>query len=444
MSKRKDLFTVEDAIQFDYDTTKELQLKYLNRERTLAGGSKYFTKAEGVWFTDYEGNKHLDMIGAVGVVTVGNNNEFVWNKIRKVFDSKQYMMGAIAYHNIAAAFAHNMALLSPGGALTKMGTATSGAEAIEGTLKLVKLASRNKEGKARILACDRGFHGKTTGAVSVGGRKQWRMYQDPLMGSVDHIDFGDAEALENALKSGEYIAFYLEPIQGEGGVIMPPEGYLKKVRELCTKYDTFMVVDEIQTGCGRTGKLWAVEHEDVVPDVITFAKGYSGGLIPFGGYLCKEDIYEAAYGTVETAFHHTATYQENGLSSAAGLAALEFVLENDLVAAAAEKGEYFMGKLLELKERYPDMLSEVRGKGLIVGMEFHEIPDEYKEGYGNYFSDPVNADLVEKYRIQVNHPLNNPAVFRMLPPLTITNEELDFAVDCIEKAMLDARAHCNM
>lgn len=444
MKQLKDFYTVEDAIELDYETTKNLQLKHLNRVRTLAGGSKYFTKAEGCWFTDHEGNRHLDMIGAVGVVTVGNNNEFVWDKIKKVFDSKQYMMGAIAYHNIAAAFAHNMALMSPGGKLTKMGTATGGAEAIEGTLKLVKLAARSKPGKKRILACENSFHGKTTGALSVGGKEKWRMYQHPLMESVDHVPFGDVTALEEALKKGTYIAFYVEPIQGEGGIIIPPDGYLKKVRELCTKYDTFMVADEIQAGCARTGKMWAVDHDEVIPDCLTFAKGFSGGLIPFGGYICTEELYEAAYGSIETAFHHTATYQENSLSAAAGLASLEFILENKLIEAAAEKGDYFIGKLKMLQEKYPDVIKEVRGKGLMIGMEFYEVPDQYKENYGDFYSDPVNNDLIEKYHIQVNHTINNPAVFRFLPPLIVTLEEIDFTLECFEKAILSVKEYCHL
>ena len=300
------------------------------------------------------------MIGAVGVVTVGNNNEYIWSEISKVFESKQYMMGAIAYHNVAAAFAHNMAVLSPGGKLTKMGTATGGAEAVEGTIKLIKLACRNDPKRAKILACQGGFHGKTTGAVSVGGKEKWRMYQHPLMECVDHVPYGDAEALEQALKDECYMAFYLEPIQGEGGIIVPPEGYLTKVRELCTKYHTYMVADEIQCGCARTGKMWAVDHENVVPDCLTFAKGFSGGLIPFGGYICTEELYEAAYGSIETCFHHTATYQENGISAAAGLASLQYILDNHLIEAAAEKGEYFISELKKIQEKYPKIIKEVR------------------------------------------------------------------------------------
>ena len=430
--------TVEDALALDYEKTKELQLKHLNRERTLCGNSKYFVKAEDCKFIDHNGDEHIDMIGAVGVVTVGNNNPYIWKELERVFDAKYYMMGAIAYHSIAAAFAYNMAKLSPGGQLTKMGTATGGAEAVEASIKLVKLATRNKEGRDRILSCEGAFHGKTSGAVSVGGKEVWRQYQHPLMECVDHVPYGDAAALEEALGKNCYMAFYVEPIQGEGGILVPPEGYLTKTRELCTKYDTLMVVDEIQAGCGRTGKMWCVDHEGVVPDVLIFAKGFSGGLVPFGGYICKEDIYDAAYGTPETCFHHTATYQENGLSTAAGLASLQFILENDLIKKAEEKGNHFMGKLKKLQEKYPNIIKDVRGKGLMIGMEFYPIPEKFREGYGDYYADPVNNDLVDKYRIQVNHTINNPAVFRFLPPVTISIEDIDFTVESVEKAILDA------
>ena len=437
----KDFITVDDAITLDYETTKELQLKHLNRERTLCGNSKYFVKAKGSKFIDHNGDEHLDMIGAVGVVTVGNNNPYIWNELEKVYKADYYMMGTVAYHSIAAAFAHNMANLSPGGQLTKMGTATGGAEAIEASIKLVKLATRNKLDKDRILACEGAFHGKTSGAVSVGGKEMWRMYQHPLMECVDHVPYGDAAALEEALSKDCYMAFYVEPIQGEGGIVVPPEGYLTKARELCDKYGAILVVDEIQSGCGRTGKMWCIDHENVIPDVIVFAKGFSGGLIPFGGFICKEDVYEAAYGTPETCFHHTATYQENGMSTAAGLATLQFLLENDLIEAAAEKGEYIFRGLKELKEKYPDVIKDVRGKGLMIGMEFYDVPEKYQQGYAVNYSDPIQGDLNDIYRIQCIHTINNAAVFRFLPAVTISKEEIDYALGSLEKAIQSAVEH---
>ena len=189
----------------------------------------------------------------------------------------------------------------------------------------------------------------------------------------------------------------MEPIQGEGGIIVPPEGYLTQVRELCDKYDTYFVADEIQAGCARTGKMWAVDHEGVVPDCLTFAKGFSGGLIPFGGYICKEELYEAAYGSVETCFHHTATYQENGISAAAGLASLEYILEHDLISAAAEKGEYFIGELKRIGEKYPGIFKEIRGKGLMIGLETYETPEAYKLQFGDYYADAFEKSVKKIY-----------------------------------------------
>lgn len=441
MAKIKDLIpeyiTIDDAIAMDNEQAHELQLKYLNRVRTQLGAPFYFPKVEGSWFTDYEGNQHLDLVGGVGVTAVGNNNEYVWSELDKVFKSKPYAMGAIAWHPLASSFAHNMAILSPGGQLTKMGTATGGAEAIEGILKLVKLATRNKPEKTHILSTLNSFHGKTTGAVSVGGKDKWRMGQEPMMPNVDYVKYGDADELAAAIRSGKYKAFFMETIQGEGGIIVPPEGYLTKVRELCDETDTIMVLDEIQCGCGRTGKLWACEHENVIPDVIAFAKGFSGGLIPMGGYICKEDIYEAAFGTPETAFHHTGTYHENAMSCAAAAASLTYLLENNLIEEAGKKGDYVIGRLKKMQEKYPEMIKEVRGKGLMIGFESHELPEEHKDLSKNlvYYTSLINAKLVNEYHVRVTNTMNDPSVFRILPALNIDMKDLEYACDSFEKAI---------
>lgn len=428
-------YTIDDAIALDGKTTRELQLTHLNRMRSLDGHAKYFVRAEGSTFIDDNGDKHLDMIGAVGVVTVGNNNEFVWSCLQKCFDNRLFMMGAISYHNVAAALAHNMALLSPQGKLTKMGTATGGAEAIEGMIKLVKLGTRHKPEKTHLLATLGAFHGKTSGAVSLGGKDKWRFGQQPTLGNIDHVTYGSVDELAAALATGKYKAFVVEPIQGEGGILVPPAGYLKAARELCDRYDTLLVLDEIQCGAARTGKFWCCEHEDVVPDCIVFAKGLSGGLVPFGGYLCTEALYEAAYGTIETCYHHTATYQENTLSAAAALGALQFIVEHDLCGMAEHKGARMMQRLREVQARYPGVIREVRGKGLMIGMEFCPMPEAQRATFGDYYSAPIAGLMVEKWRIQVNFTINNLAVFRFLPPLTITDEELDYALDAFESSV---------
>ncbi|WBW74001.1 aminotransferase class-III [Schizosaccharomyces osmophilus] len=429
------LWSFDDAMKMDPETVRNLQLAHLNKLRTIHGHARNFVKAENSRFVDEKGQEHLDLIGGVGVVTVGNNNEYVWDCLQKCFNEKLYMMGAISYRNLAAAFSRNMALLSPGQKLTRTWTATGGAEANEGVIKLARLATRYKINKKRFLSTLNSFHGKTTGSVFLGGKEKWQKYQGPPPFDVDYIPYGDFHALEVALASGIYRAFVVEPIQGEGGVIVPPPGYLAKARELCTKYETYLVLDEIQTGCGRTGKFWACEHENVIPDCISFAKGFSGGLVPFGGYIATEELWNAAYGTVETAFLHTATYQENTLGLAAGVATIDFIYQNNLLDRANKMGAIMFDRLSKHQSRYPHIIKEVRGRGMMIGIEFYPLPASVQELFGEFYATPVVDDLANKHHVQVYCSLNNPSVFRFLPPLTIPEEDLDEGMEAVENAI---------
>lgn len=428
----KDFYTVDDALTMDFEKIKQLQLDHLNRERTLAANAKYFKTAENSTFIDHKGQKHVDMIGAVGVCSVGNNNEFVWENLQKAFKAKNYMMGCVSVNNMAAVFAHDFALITPGQKLVRIQTATGGGEANEGALKLVKIATRNDPSRKHVLSTLNGFHGKTVATVTLGGKDLWKSFQGDMLPNVDHVPFGDADALEKALSTRKYCGFFVEPIQGEGGIIVPPDGYLKKARELCTKYGTYMVADEIQCGCARTGKMWACDWENVVPDCLVFAKGISGALIPFAGYACTEELWNAAYGSLETCFHHTATYQNNGLSAAAGIASLQYILEHDLADEAFKKGKYFLEGLKAVADKYPNIVKEVRGKGLMIGMEFQRVKKGLEEKYGEYYAVEGERYLQDEYRVQILHTINNPAVFRFLPPLTVPMEDIEYTIKAFE------------
>jgi putrescine aminotransferase len=440
MKKVKDVYrefyTVDDAINMDVDTVKNLQETYSNKLKVVLSGGKYFKKAENAGFIDHEGKRHVDMMGAVGVMTVGNNNPFIWEQIEKVFKAKSYIMGAVSYHNIAAAFYRNLALTTPGQKLTKAQISGGGAEAIEGVIKLCKIAQRNKPNKTKILSTINAFHGKTAGAVSVGGKDTWQMYQGGLLlDQVTHIPFNDVEALKKELSTGIYQGFIVEPIQGEGGVHVATDEFMQTAREYCDKYDTIFVADEIQTGCCRTGKFWAVEWPDVIPDVITFGKGISGGLIPLAGYIAKAEIYDAAYGSAETAFHHTATYQGNAIAAAAGIAALQFMIENDLCTAALEKGKIIKDAMLEAQKKYPGIIKEVRGRGCLIGVEFEPVQAGLAEKYGANWAMECEHYFSEEFRIQIMHSFNNPKVFRWLPPLTAPMEDIEYALDAFDKSV---------
>ena len=432
----KDFYTVDDAIKMDFPTVKKLQTTYSNKLKVELSGAKYFVRAENTSLTDADGNRHVDMMGAVGVMTVGNNNPFIWEQIQKVFDAKCYAMGAVSYHNIASAFYRNIALTTPGQQLTKTQTTGGGAEAVEGAVKLCKIAHRDNPKKTKMLSTVGAFHGKTTGAVSMGGSKVWQAYQgDLLLNEVTHIDYNDVEALKRELSTGIYQGFICEPVQGEGGVFVGSDEFMKTAREYCDKYDTIFVCDEIQTGCCRTGKFWACEWSNVIPDVITFAKGISGGIMPFGGYVAKQEVYDRAYGTPETAFHHTATYQGNAYACAAGIGALQYLLENDMASAANEKGAIIQKAMRDAKEKYPGIIKEIRGRGCLIGVEFEPTTPGLEDKFGPNWAIEVERYFSNEFRIQIMHSFNNPKVFRWLPPLTSPMEDIEYALKAFDASV---------
>ncbi|HOB23122.1 MAG TPA: aminotransferase class III-fold pyridoxal phosphate-dependent enzyme, partial [Bacillota bacterium] len=264
----------------------------------------------------------------------------------------------------------------------------------------------------------------------------------PLLHNFTSVPYDDLSALEEALAEVDAAAVILEPIQGEGGIITPSEGYLKGVRELCDKYKTYLIVDEVQTGFGRTGYMFACEKEGVVPDVLCVAKSLGGGVMPIGAYITTEELWHKAYGSVETCLLHTSTFGGNAMATAAGIAALEVIQEEELVQRTKENGEYFLSRLGELKEKYP-IIRDVRGQGLMIGLEFEE---PVKKGSlaeklggrllnklsGEYMGALVAGELLNKHHIITAYTLNNPNVIRLEPPLIVTREELDRVIEALE------------
>lgn len=425
--------TVDEAMNMNKEEIVATQKKYQNHVRVeLAqqlGAAQNIVKADGVELVDDEGNVHYDFIGNVGTMAVGNANPEIWAAIEKVKGLPA--LNVLSLRNMSAALAKNLAILSPGN-LSKVWFGTGGSEANEAAIKLCKMAFHGARHK--MVATENAYHGKTAGSLALTGRDKWAKYQSPVMPAVKHVPFGDADALEEALHYEDVAAFFIEPIQGEGGIKVASIEYLKKVREICDKYGTLFVADEVQCGMGRTGKLWAVEHAGVVPDVITFAKAISGGYVPLGGYITTEEVWNKAYGIPETAFHHTVTFGNNSLGCAAGIAALEYILKNDLITAAGEKGEYMIGKLKEIQGKYPEIIKEVRGKGLMIGVEFQAGNDaEQKE----MFAAGVAATMMNKYRVQTMFSINNPVVIRALPPFSVTYKQMDKFIEAFENSVKD-------
>jgi putrescine aminotransferase len=297
----------------------------------------------------------------------------------------------------------------------------SGAEAVEGAIKLARLATK----KTEIISTVNAFHGKTFGALSATGREIYKAPFRPLVGGFVHVPFGDVEAIKEAI-SEKTAAVILEPIQGEGGIVIPKPDYLPKVRQVCTENNVLLIIDEIQTGLGRTGKMFAVEHYGVEPDIMTVAKALGGGVMPIGAFIGTPKVWSAF---APNPLIITSTFGGNPLACAAASASIDVILEENLCEKAHEMGQYLFKGLEMIRKRYPLIISEVRGKGLMIGLELT------KEGLGGL----VMPEMA-KNGITAVYTLNNPKVIRFEPPLVITKAQIDRVLKVVEDAVEMAKS----
>jgi putrescine aminotransferase len=432
----RDFITVGEALNLKRNEVRENYKEYVNSAAVQLLGlldfDKHFVKAKGTKVYDEDGKEYVDFLGGYGALNVGHNNEYVLEGIKKAVGLPNILQASI--YNFAGVLAKNLSLLT-GGQLKRTFFANSGAEAVEGALKIAKIAS----GKSKIAYCQNSFHGKSMGALSVTGREKYQNPFKPLVPDCYPVPYGDDKALEDLLKMGGFAAFIVEPIQGEGGINVPPSGYLRRAREICDKYGVYLIIDEIQTGFGRTGYMFAYQAEEIVPDIMCFAKSIGGGIVPIGGYIAKDEIWKKAYGSMDKAFLHTSTFGGNTLACAAGIATIEYLVENNLDRQAKEKGDYFIKKLLELKAKYP-VIKDVRGRGLMIGLEFEEpkgilnkiTAGKLSELSKEYFASLVAGKLMNEYGIITAYTLNNPNVIRLEPPLIVEYDEIDKVLFALE------------
>jgi putrescine aminotransferase len=296
----------------------------------------------------------------------------------------------------------------------------SGAEAVEGALKLARLYT----GRKKLVSCLNSFHGKTMGALSVSGREVYKKPFEPLLPETYQVPFDDLESMEKMVDE-ETAAVIVEPVQGEGGVNIPSSDYLPGVREICNRHGALLIIDEVQTGLGRTGKMFACEHWGVTPDIMTLAKGLGGGILPLGAFMSTATIWKVFE---ENPLLHSSTLGGNPLACAVGLETLKILQEEDIPRQAQEKGDYFLGKLRAFQITFPELIKEVRGMGLLIGMEFFD-PD---------VASLLAMEMAERM-ILVAYTLNNPRVIRFEPPLTISFEEMDRVVRALEESLLGVR-----
>ena len=405
----------------------------------LTGLDKLYTRAEGCYVYDREGNRYLDFLCGYRVLNVGHNHPAVRQALAEALMQDWPNLVQMDVSPLSAALARELVKRAPEG-LEIVRFGNSGSEAIDMAMKFARRAT----GRSRLLAAHNGYHGLTYGPLSLSGRPEiWQEGFKPIVADCDLVPFNDADALERKLQSGDVAAFIVEPIQGEAGVIVPDDDYLPRALALCRRYGTLFVLDEVQTGFGRTGKFLAAEHWKVVPDMICLAKALSGGFVPVSAVLMRRDIYSKVFDSIEHSFIHFSTFEANNLAMVAGLAMLRVLDDEHLVENSARMGALLLQRLRDLKRRH-EVIAEVRGKGLFVALRFAEprsslqlkmpwkLADETAEGF---FVECLAMALMKHHRILTQTAGHDRCVLDCTPPLIATEAEIDYFVNSLDRVL---------
>ncbi len=395
---------------------------------------------EGEVFKDVYGTEFIDCLGGFGIYACGHGNPEIKKTVRAQLD-RYCLHSQELVDPLRGYLARLLALITPGDLQYSFFT-NGGAEAIEMALKLARLATGGKWYISTVNA----FHGKSMGAISLGGKAAYREDYIPMIQQVQHVEYGNAAATEAAVKNliavGEKVAaIIVEPIQGEGGVIIPPEGYLKELRRIADDYGCCLIFDEIQTGMGRTGTMWRCDHEGVTPDIMTYGKASSGGIVPITGIIARPWTYEKSgvgTGTEGKMFDNpwilgSPTFGGNPLACAAFISTIRFMLENDIPGEMAKKGEYYMKGLAKLQEKYPTVLKAIRGAGMLICMEFPEAEVGYEVTKGLFARKVMTAGT-----------LVNAKTVRIEPPATQSYETIDKVLEALDGAIADVKKEFNL
>jgi putrescine aminotransferase len=377
-------------------------------------------EAEGCLLRTATGVEYLDCLGSYGVFTVGHRHPKVVAAVREQLD-RMALSTRTFFNGPQADLAEKLGQIAPE-PLQYSFFCNSGAEAVEGALKMARLAT----GRTGIICTVGGYHGKTLGALSATGREVFRRPFEPLLPGFTHVPFNDAAAIAAAM-TPDTAAVIVEPIQGEGGILCPSDDYLRDVRAACYRNGSLLILDEVQTGLGRAGAMFAAEIWGIRPDIMTLAKALGGGVMPIGAVMGTPDVWEKVFG--ENPLIHTSTFGGNPLACAAGLAGIRVLEEEGLVQASRERGEQMLAGLRAVRARFPETLAEVRGRGLMIGVEFF-VKDAAE----------LTINGMSRRGVIAAYTLNNPKVIRFEPPLIITAAQVDQAVTAFAVAVEESAA----
>jgi putrescine aminotransferase len=384
----------------------------------------------GSTYRDVHGKEYIDCLGGFGIYMLGHRHPTVVKAVKAQLEH-QALHSQELLDPMRGYLAHLLAMVTPGD-LQYSFFCNSGTEANEGAMKLAKLYAwrRKKDHNKGIISTTKAFHGKSIGSLSVSGKAEFREPFYPLVPGVRFVPYGDADALDKELSICDQVgfdiaAFIAEPIQGEAGAILPPPDYFGKVREICDKWHILFIADEVQTGMGRTGKLWGMDNWGAAPDIMTMGKALGGAVIPIGNFIATPEVFEAFF---ENPYIHSTTFGGNPMATSAAIGALHATLEEDIPGQAAEKGAYLKGKLTQMAGEYDDLFAEVRGMGVIIGMEFRDADIGYAVSQGLF-----------SRGVLIGGTLFNSLTLRMQPPAIITYDEMDTVLARLDDTLKSVR-----
>lgn len=385
-----------------------------------------YDKASGINVWDTEGNKYLDFMGGFGALNLGHNHPRIIEAVKNHFPDPNLLQQSINVYN--GVLANNISYLT-GDKLPVSFFTNSGTETVEEAIKIAYMY----KGKGKILYCTNGYHGKTLGAISALGIKSKNKFLH-FEDSFIEIPFGDINALIKAAKKHSIAAFLVEPIQGEGGINLPPQGYFEAVREICNESEIVFILDEIQSGLGRCGTMFCYEQLHIVPDVLCLSKSLSGGIIPVGSVSVKQEIWDKTYGKMKNAMLPSTTFGGNTLACVAAIETLTVIKEDSLAERAKDLGTYALMKLNKLKDKH-EIITEVRGKGLFIGIEFGGLKKLHLPMLEEFMMVNIISKMLRNHKILCGFAANNPCVIKFEPPLIVTKEEIDCFAEALDKVL---------
>lgn len=443
------LLTVEDAKALDLPRMTELFTGHLNPGQLhfmkLLGFHKVkIERAEGMYYYDQNGRKILDFFGGFGSLALGHNHPRILEARRKFQEEMRHEIAIAFMSQYAAALGYDIAACSPGD-LDMVFLGSSGSEAMEAAIKVAERAAGPR--KPKIVYAENSFHGKTKGVLSITDGGLYRG-EFKLVDNTVRVPFGDIDAIENAFRADPEIGvIVLETIQGGGGIIQADASFWQKLRQLCDQYGVIWVADEVQCGFGRTGTFYAFEHYGVIPDVTALAKSLGGGKTAMAAMIAKRDVYMKAYGTPKTAMIHAmATFGGIGEACITSIETINVLYDEHLIDNSAETGDYLLERLNELHARYPKLIKDVRGKGMMVGLEFHDfsnampmvlrpvlamLDDKLKGSLPGF----IGSHLLRDHGVLVAFTEYNRNVIRLEPPLICSRQHVDEFIAALDEIL---------